>query len=124
MKLTITPTKVQGTVPPPPSKSLAHRLLIAAALSDGRSTITNLGDSQDITATRRCLSALGAGVEDLKEKTVRVHGLGSSIIQAGPAPILDCGESGSTLRFLIPLALLVNGKATLTGPGRLKERPM
>ena len=124
MKLTITPTKLQGTVTPPPSKSLAHRLLIAAALSDGRSTITNLGDSQDITATRRCLSALGAGIEGLEGNAVRVHGLGSSIIQAGPAPILDCGESGSTLRFLIPLALLVNGKAALTGHGRLMERPL
>lgn len=124
MKLTITPTKLQGTVTPPPSKSLAHRLLIAAALSDGRSTITNLGDSQDITATRRCLSALGAGIECLEGNAVRVHGLGSSIIQAGPVPILDCGESGSTLRFLIPLALLVNGKAALTGHGRLMERPM
>lgn len=124
MKLTIIPTKLQGTVTPPPSKSLAHRLLIAAALSDGRSTITNLGDSQDITATRRCLSALGAGIEGLEGNAVRVHGLGSSIIQAGPAPILDCGESGSTLRFLIPLALLVNGKAALTGHGRLMERPL
>ena len=124
MKLTITPTKLQGTVTPPPSKSLAHRLLIAAALSDGRSTITNLGDSQDITATRRCLSALGAGIECLEGNAVRVHGLGSSIIQAGPVPILDCGESGSTLRFLIPLALLVNGKAALTGHGRLMERPL
>lgn len=124
MKLTITPTKLQGTVTPPPSKSLAHRLLIAAALSDGRSVITGLGDSQDIAATRRCLSALGAGIEDLEENAVRVHGLGSSIIQAGPAPILDCGESGSTLRFLIPLALLVNGKAALTGHGRLMERPL
>ena len=124
MKLTITPTKLQGTVTPPPSKSLAHRLLIAAALSDGRSTITNLGDSQDIAATRRCLSALGAGIEGLEGNAVRVHGLGSSIIQAGPVPILDCGESGSTLRFLIPLALLVNGKAALTGHGRLMERPL
>ena len=70
MKLTIAPTKLQGTVTPPPSKSLAHRLLIAAALSDGRSTITNLGDSQDITATRRCLSALGAGIEGLEGNAV------------------------------------------------------
>ena len=124
MKLTITPTKLRGTVTPPPSKSLAHRLLIAAALSDGRSVLTGLGDSQDITATRRCLSALGAGMEDLEGNAVRVHGLGGSIVQAGPAPVLDCGESGSTLRFLIPLALLVNGKAALTGHGRLMERPL
>lgn len=124
MKLTITPTKLRGTVTPPPSKSLAHRLLIAAALSDGRGVLTGLGDSQDITATRRCLSALGAGMEDLGASAVRVHGLGASLVQAGPEPILDCGESGSTLRFLIPVALLVNGKAALTGHGRLMERPL
>ena len=124
MKLTITPTKLRGTVTPPPSKSLAHRLLIAAALSDGRGVLTGLGDSQDITATRRCLSALGAGMEDLGASAVRVHGLGASLVQAGPAPLLDCGESGSTLRFLIPVALLVNGKAALTGHGRLMERPL
>ena len=124
MKLTITPTKLRGTVTPPPSKSQAHRLLIAAALSDGRGVLTGLGDSQDITATRRCLSALGAGMEDLGASAVRVHGLGASLVQAGPEPILDCGESGSTLRFLIPVALLVNGKAALTGHGRLMERPL
>ena len=124
MDLTIMPTKLHGAITPPPSKSQAHRLLVAAALSDGRSTISGLGNSQDITATRRCLSALGAGVEDLEGNAVRIHGLGSSIIQAGPAPILDCGESGSTLRFLIPLALLVNGEATFTGHGRLMERPL
>lgn len=124
MNITITPHRLEGAITPPPSKSLAHRLLIAAALSDGRSVLTGLGDSQDITATRRCLSALGAGIEDLGENAVRVHGLGASLVQAGPVPLLDCGESGSTLRFLIPVALLVNGAAALTGHGRLMERPL
>ena len=124
MNITITPHRLEGAITPPPSKSQAHRLLIAAALSDGRSVLTGLGDSQDITATRRCLSALGAGIEDLWENAVRVHGLGASLVQAGPVPLLDCGESGSTLRFLIPVALLVNGAAALTGHGRLMERPL
>ena len=109
---------------PPSSKSQAHRALIAAALGGGISTISNLADSQDIQATRRCLSALGALVEDLGPGTLRVHGLGNSIPQAGPFPTLDCGESGSTLRFLIPVALLVQGQAAFTGRGRLMERPL
>ena len=125
MNITITPTKLRGTITPPPSKSQAHRLLITAALtSSGTSVIHGLADSQDIRATRRCLSALGARIDDLESGTVRVRGLGSAIVEAGPAPILDCGESGSTLRFLIPVALLVNGKATFTGHGRLMERPL
>lgn len=124
MNLTITPTKLHGAVTPPPSKSQAHRLLIAAALSEGVSVITGLGDSQDIAATRRCLAALGAGIEDLEENTVRVHGLGGAIAAAGSAPILDCGESGSTLRFLIPVALAVRGGGRFTGHGRLMERPL
>lgn len=124
MDLTIYPSKLAGEVTPPSSKSQAHRALIAAALGGGISTISNLADSQDIQATRRCLSALGALVEDLGPGTLRVHGLGNSIPQAGPFPTLDCGESGSTLRFLIPVALLVQGQAAFTGRGRLMERPL
>ncbi|MBM6851288.1 3-phosphoshikimate 1-carboxyvinyltransferase [Oscillibacter valericigenes] len=124
MDLQIIPKKLSGAVTPPPSKSQAHRLLIAAALSGGRSVLHGLADSQDIQATRRCLTALGAGMEDLPDGGLRIHGLGNSVVQAGPAPILDCGESGSTLRFLIPVALLVQGEASFTGRGRLMERPL
>ncbi len=124
MDIRITPKKLSGAVTPPPSKSQAHRLLIAAALiNSGVSVIHGLADSQDILATRRCLSALGARIDDADEDTVQVCGLGNAIVEAGPAPILDCGESGSTLRFLIPLALLVNGSACFVGHGRLMERP-
>ena len=124
MDIRITPKKLTGTVTPPPSKSQAHRLLIAAALIHrGVSVIHGLADSQDIQATRRCLTALGARIDDVDENTVQVCGLGNAIVEAGPAPILDCGESGSTLRFLIPLALLVNGSACFVGHGRLMERP-
>ena len=103
---------------------MAHRALIAAALSGGFSTISNLGDSKDIQATRRCLSNLSTWIEDLSPDKVRVHGIGHSLVQAGPFPVLDCGESGSTLRFLIPVALLVQGEAQFTGRGRLMERPL
>ena len=123
MDLQIIPKKLSGAVTPPPSKSQAHRLLIAAALSGGVSVLHGLAESQDIQATRRCLIALGAGMEDLPDGGLRVHGLGNSAVQAGPIPILDCGESGSTLRFMIPIALAVAGGGIFTGRGRLMERP-
>ena len=103
MNLTITPVKLSGTVTPPPSKSQAHRLLICAALAGEGSTIHNLADSQDIRATRRCLAELTTNRRTLPE--------------------LDCGESGSTLRFLIPIALTLRGGGVFTGQGRLMERP-
>ena len=124
MDLQITPKKLSGPVTPPPSKSQAHRLLIAAALSGGVSVLRGLAGSDDIRATRRCLAALGAGMEDLPDGSLRVHGLGHGIVTAPPFATLDCGESGSTLRFLIPVALLVQGEASFTGHGRLMERPL
>ena len=124
MNVTITPRPLAGAIAPPPSKSVAHRALIAAALSGGISTLTNVGASQDIEATRRCLSALGAGMEELGPGALRVHGLGHGLVTAPPHATLDCGESGSTLRFLIPVALLVQGEAAFTGRGRLMERPL
>ena len=124
MDLQITPKKLSGVVTPPSSKSQAHRLLIAAALSGGISVIHGLADSQDIRATRRCLSAMCAGMEDLPDGTLRVHGLGNGIVIAPPYALLDCGESGSTLRFLIPVGLLIQGEASFTGRGRLMERPL
>ena len=124
MDIQIVPKKLSGAVTPPPSKSQAHRLLIAAALSGGVSVLHGLAESQDIQATRRCLSALGAGMEDLPDGALRVHGLGHGIVMAPPYALLDCGESGSTLRFLIPVALLVQGGASFTGRGRLMERPL
>lgn len=104
MNVTITPGKLTGTITPPPSKSQAHRLLIAAALAEGESVIHNLVDSRDIQATRRCMSELTTKSDNLPE--------------------LDCGESGSTLRFLIPLALALRGGGVFKGHGRLMERPL
>lgn len=123
MDVTIVPGTLKGVVTPPPSKSQAHRLILAAALSGGVSTLSNVDVSQDIEATLGCMAALGAGVEPLDKGQVKLHGLGNSIPQAGPAPVLDCGESGSTLRFLIPVALLLSGETYFTGRGRLMERP-
>ena len=103
MDLRITPARLKGTITPPPSKSQAHRALIAAYLAGGAEQVENLADSQDIQATRRCMEAL---------------------LTSGEAPPrLDCGESGSTLRFLIPVALALRGGGVFTGRGRLMERP-
>lgn len=104
MNLSITPRPLAGTVTPPPSKSLTHRLLIADALTGNQSILHHLADSRDIQATRRCLQALFSPSDDL--------------------PRLDCGESGSTLRFLLPLALVLRGSAVFTGQGRLLDRPL
>lgn len=103
MKLVITPAPLRGSVTPPPSKSQAHRCLIAAALAGPGSVIHNIADSQDIQATRRCMAEL---------KT-----------EGTALPRLDCGESGSTLRFLLPIALALRGGGIFTGHGRLMERP-
>ncbi len=116
-----------GQVVLPPSKSVAHRALIAAALSGG-GTISHTGTNEDIQATIRCLSVLGA---KLSQITNREFGAADNWrVDAGlPVRIqepltLDCGESGSTLRFLIPLAALYGADITFTGHGRLMERPL
>ena len=125
MSVTITPSRLSGTVTPPPSKSQAHRLLIAAALAEGESVISNVAFSQDIQATLDCLDNLGA--EFVREgSAVTVRGMGAnpmSPLRRMAYPRLDCGESGSTLRFLIPVALAVRAGGIFTGRGRLMERP-
>lgn len=103
MNVTIRPTRLKGDIVPPPSKSQAHRAVIAAALAGMGCDRLPAGLSQDIDATVRCMAALREQGREL--------------------PLLDCGESGSTLRFLIPVALAVVGGGRFTGHGRLMERP-
>ncbi len=125
MTLTITPAGLSGRVVPPPSKSQAHRFLIAAALAEGVSRVSNVALSQDIRATLACLEELGAEIA-LEGDVAQVRGMGAnamSPLRRMALPRLDCGESGSTLRFLIPLALAVRGGGVFTGRGRLMERP-
>lgn len=126
MNVTITPTKLKGKITVPPSKSQAHRLIIAAALAEGESVIKNVACSQDIEATLRCMEELGARfVKD--GSTLTVQGMGANAMSPSrrmALPRLDCGESGSTLRFLIPVALAVRGGGVFTGRGRLMERPL
>ena len=121
MRVTITPSKAKGTVKAPPSKSIAHRMLIAGALSDGVSIIHGIDLSQDIKATLRCLGELGAEYT-IEGDTVRIGGCKPSAVKK--KVYLDCGESGSTLRFLLPLCLLSGKEAVLTGSPTLLSRPL
>jgi len=126
MNVTIAPARLRGAVTPPPSKSQAHRVLIAAALSGGISRISNVAFSKDIQATLSCLKAMGTRVETVEEGVLEIHGLGHSVPQNCEDTGLlhfHCGESGSTLRFMIPAALTVVGGGRFTGEGRLMERP-
>ena len=110
---------VGGTITAPPSKSMAHRAVLCAALAEGRSHITNLEFSKDISATLGAAAQLCARVRTGADDAV-VEGLGRFAPLTAP---VDCCESGSTLRFLIPIASLTGQEVTFTGRGRLMERP-
>ena len=121
MLVTITRSsgKISGTITAPPSKSMAHRAVLCGALADGRSHITNLEFSKDISATLGAAGQLCAKVQTGTDDAV-VEGLGHFLPLAAP---VDCCESGSTLRFLIPIASLTGQEVSFTGRGRLMERP-
>ena len=124
MDVQITPRRLSGVVTPPPSKSLAHRWILAASLAAGVSTIHNLTLSEDIEATLRCMADFRCQWEWQDENTLKVQGCISRERDRNGLPRLDCGESGSTLRFLIPIALALEGGGAFTGRGRLMERPL
>ena len=114
-----------GDIQIPSSKSMTHRELICAALARGESVVDNVSGSKDIEATIRCLEALGARFEEAPSaypgrEAYRVTG---GIRPSGDA-LLDCGESGSTLRFLIPIGLYSGSRVTCMGHGRLGESPL
>ncbi len=117
MKLSFTPSVLSGTVTAPPSKSCAHRALICAMLSDEESIIRNVSLSGDISATLGCIEALGRPYE-MYGSTVRFPAASGWMKSS---PLLPCHESGSTLRFMLPVSLL-SGGATLTGTERLMTR--
>lgn len=121
--VTIRPRPLTGKVTPPPSKSQAHRLLLCAALAQGESTVKNVAFSQDIRATLGCMEALGARWNQISANCVSISGVLVDDVWQGALPRMDCGESGSTLRFLIPIALAVAGGGVFTGRGRLMQRP-
>lgn len=121
MTVTIQPGTVQGTLPAIPSKSAAHRLLLCATLADRPTRIICPQSSQDIDATLRCLQGLGAQITK-REDGYEVTPLNQDTPAKGV--VLDCGESGSTLRFLLPVAGALGAEVTFQTAGRLVQRPM
>ncbi|MBO5908029.1 MAG: 3-phosphoshikimate 1-carboxyvinyltransferase [Clostridia bacterium] len=120
MIASFTPSVLRGKIDAPPSKSMAHRYLIGAALSGEKCTLNGVDFSDDILASIDCLRALGATVTaDGSTVTVDPKGFMQS-----ENPTLLCRESGSTLRFFIPLALCLNKSVTFVGSDRLFERPL
>jgi 3-phosphoshikimate 1-carboxyvinyltransferase len=115
----LSPAKLEGRVTPPPSKSYAHRALICAALSNSTSKIENIALSEDINATIDCLRTIGADIQ-IDGKTAIVDG----IKNIPESAVLDCRESGSTLRFMIPVCAALGIKTKFIGSGKLPSRPI
>ncbi|MBR3764582.1 MAG: 3-phosphoshikimate 1-carboxyvinyltransferase [Clostridia bacterium] len=120
MEMTFTPAHLAGMAAAPASKSEAHRRMICAGLTKGKTTLTAYMDSADMAATRRCLRALGAATER-GEDYLTLEGFAKKVKKL---PVLDCGESGSTLRFFVPIALAMEGGGVFRMHGRLGQRPM
>ena len=114
------PSVARGEIMAPPSKSMAHRYMIAAALSDGKSLIDNISYSEDILSTIECIRAIGATVNEYEDH-IEVIGRGLS---AGGKVKFCCRECGSTLRFFVPVAMMLGRDVTLTGSKTLLSRPM
>ena len=122
MKIKIEKGVAKGAILAPPSKSYAHRLLIAAALADGESVIVGISESEDMSATLDCVKVLGAEYER-EGDTVRIKGAGKRITEAsGALKEFFCRESGSTLRFMIPIAMLSGDTCEFIGTERLISR--
>ena len=119
MRAIFKPSKLCGNIYVPPSKSVAHRYLLGAALTGENSVLSGVDYSEDIMATVECLDALGVGITTDGDK-VTVSGK----IAAPDGACLNCRESGSTLRFLIPIALCSGKRITFCGSKRLFERPL
>ena len=122
MTVTITPSAPGGNVAAPPSKSMAHRALLCAALAGGGSLVRGVAASQDVLATLDCLRVLGAEFSFENGDVAFLRGADMFSAPAGAA--LPCRECGSTLRFFVPLCLLGGGESTLTGSGTLLARPL
>lgn len=114
------PCKLKGVISAPPSKSMAHRYLIGSALSKEKCVLSGVDYSEDILASIDCLRALGAEITTDGD-TVTVN---PDKFMKAEKPVLECRESGSTLRFFIPLALCLSKQVSLNGSTRLFERPL
>lgn len=123
--LLIKPTKLKGIVNVPPSKSMAHRAIISACLAEGKSVIKNIDLSDDIIATIEGMRSFGSSIrilEDGARKRLEIEGI--TLNQTSENRLIDANESGSTLRFFIPIATLFEGKTRFIGRGKLGSRPL
>ncbi|MEX1376650.1 MAG: 3-phosphoshikimate 1-carboxyvinyltransferase [Eubacteriales bacterium] len=120
----ISPNILNGTVNIPASKSEAHRAIICASFADGKSSISNVTMSKDIKATINGLKNMGAEIEVAENEGSAQVTVGSFKLVENNDIIIDCHESGSTLRFLIPIAASLYDKVTFTGKNRLVKRPL
>ena len=119
MNITITPKKLEGTITAIPSKSQAHRLLICAAFADRSTTLVCPQTNRDIEATAECLRSLGAEMIRTQEGY-----LVNPITAIPETAVLHCGESGSTLRFMLPIVGALGVDATFVMEARLPQRPL
>ena len=120
MTVNIRPSTINGRVTAPSSKSMCHRLLICAGLSKGKSEIKNVLFSEDILASLDCLRTMGADIITDGDSVTVV----GTLPKRSDGGEYKCRESGSTLRFFIPIAMLGKNESLFTGYGRLMERPM
>lgn len=121
MKIKIHPQTAKGIIYAPPSKSMAHRMLMGAGLSDGTSVVHNIELSEDVKSTLEILGALGASYK-IEDTSVTITGIGNQTIASDKQ--LNCRESGSTLRFFVPLLLTGGMESRFVGAKRLFERPL
>lgn len=119
MDITIYPNKLEGTINAIPSKSQAHRLLICAAFADRQTVLYCPQTNKDIEATVACLQALGANIRRVEDRYII-----DPVDVIPQQAILPCGESGSTLRFMLPIAGALGVDATFLLNGRLPQRPL
>ena len=121
--LRLSKSKLNGTVKVPPSKSMSHRAIICAALGRGTSIIENIDYSDDINATIDAMVALGAVINKERDKVI-ISGIYREDAVKNAVRYIDCNESGSTLRFIIPISLLFDGMTKFIGKGNLGKRPL
>ena len=119
MNVTIKPAPLSGKVMIPPSKSLSHRAIIAASLASGKSVISNVLYSNDIKATIEAMRALGATIDEYEDSLV-IYGSKVKRVKN----VINAGESGSTIRFMIPIALVNGSFMEFRGENHLVKRPL
>ncbi|NYZ79029.1 3-phosphoshikimate 1-carboxyvinyltransferase [Candidatus Micrarchaeota archaeon] len=121
IKIVIRPSKITGEIRAPPSKSCTHRAIICASLADGLTAIINPLLSDDTEATLRACAALGAEILEKNSEKITIRGNRGKV---KAKEIIDCAESGSTLRFMLPVAAMSNKEVIFTGKEGLKKRPI